>query len=77
MRSDNCKKLYTDRDKWIVAVISAVLFLIIASPFMYNFTNSITSSFGLVLADSRGYPLMSGLLVHALIFLLIIRLLMR
>ena len=75
--TDNCKKPYTDRDKWIVSIISAVLFLIIASPFMYSLTNSLTSSFGLILADSRGCPLMSGLVVHALIFLLIVRLLMR
>lgn len=72
-----CKKPYTDRDKWIVSIISGILFLIIASPFMYSLVNGLTSSFGLLTADSRGCPLMSGLIIHAILFVLVIRLLMR
>lgn len=74
---NDCKKPYTDRDKWIVAIISAILFLIISSPFMYSLINDFSSSFGLILSDGRGCPLISGLIINSLIFMLVIRLLMR
>ncbi len=72
-----CNKPYTTKDKWIVAIIAGLLFLLIASPFLYNAVNSVTSSFGLVMADGNGCPNMGGLLLHAIFFMLIVRLLMR
>ena len=71
-----CTKPYTDRDKWIVSVISAILFLVIASPFLYSITNMLTSSIGLTIATDKGCPYVSGLIIHAILFGLIIRLLM-
>ncbi len=70
-------KPYTSQDKWIVAIIVGLLFLLIASPFFYNAINSLTSSFGLVIVDADGCANIGGLLLHSIIFVLIIRLLMR
>jgi hypothetical protein len=58
-------------------MIAGLLFLLIASPFLYNVVNNLTSSFGLILADKNGCPNLGGLLVHAIVFMLIVRLLMR
>ena len=71
-----CNKPYTSKDKWIVSIIAGLLFLLIASPFLFNAVNSVTSSFGLIIANS-GCPNLGGLLLHAIVFMLIVRLLMR
>ena len=72
-----CMKLYTSYDKWFVSLISGLLFLLIASPFMYKLTDSLFSLIGLNLADSNGCPTMLGLVVHSIVFVLIVRLLMK
>lgn len=65
----------TSKDKWIISVISALLFLLIASPFMYMLTNRLTNSFGMI-TSIGGCPNIAGLIIHTLVFLLIVRLLM-
>ncbi len=72
-----CMKLYTSNDKWFISLVSALLFLLIASPFMYKLTDRLFSLVGLNIADSTGCPTMLGLGIHALVFLLIVRLLMK
>ena len=72
-----CDKPYTSKDKWIVAFVAALIFMLIASPFLYNVTNKVTLMFGLRIADDGGCPLLSGLIVHGVLFLLIVRLLLR
>lgn len=67
---------YSNQDKWIVSIVAGLLFLVIASPFLYGIVNSFTSSFGLVIASPDGCPNMAGLIVHAIVFVLIVRLLM-
>lgn len=71
------KKPYSDKDKWIVAIIAGLLFLLLASPFMYSLVNQVTKAVGMATADAKGCANGAGLLLHALIFLLIVRLLMR
>lgn len=70
-------KTYSSQDKWIASIIAGLLFLLIASPFLFNAVNSITSSFGLVICDKSGCPNMAGLVLHAVVFVLIVRLLMN
>jgi hypothetical protein len=75
--TQQCNKPYTSKDKWIVSLIAGLLFLLIASPFLFAAVNNMTSSFGLTLASSQGCPNLAGLLVHGIFFMLIVRLLMR
>lgn len=72
-----CAKLYTSEDKWMVAVFAGLLFAILASPFVFRFTNGLTAALGFEIADSEGCPNMIGIALHAVVFILIVRLLMR
>lgn len=65
-------KSLTDKDKWIIAIVCGVLFLVIAAPFFYNIANGTTSAFGLKIADN-GCPNLAGLLIGAVIYTLILR----
>lgn len=73
----NSEKQLTSKDKWVIALLSGLLFLLVASPFMFNVMNSLTSSFGLTIADGSGCPNLGGLMLHAIVFMLIIRILMK
>jgi len=77
MASDDCNKHVTSKDKWIISIISGLLFLLIASPFLFTLVNDITKRVGLTVASASGCPTTSGLLLHALVFILITRILMR
>ena len=72
-------KPYTAKDKWIVAIIAGLLFLLISSPFFFSIINKFTSFafFGLNTTDSSGAPNLIGLVLHSLIFIIIVRTLMR
>jgi hypothetical protein len=72
-----CMKPYTSKDKWIVSLIGGLLFLLIASPFLYEAVDSLTSSFGLKIADRDGCPNLAGVILHTGIFIVVVRLLMR
>lgn len=72
-----CHKPYTSQDKWIVSIMAGLLFLLIASPYLYSVISSLTSSVGVPTATEEGVPNLLGLLVHGLIFVLVVRLLMR
>lgn len=73
-----CEKLYTNKDKWLVSLLASLLFLLIASPWAYRVTNSIFEGIGLKTAkDKDGCPTGTGLLIHGLVFLFIVRALMR
>ena len=72
-----CDKPYTSNDKWTISIVSGLLFLVAASPYTYNLTNSVTKRFGLVIADAQGCPNLAGILVHGIIFVLLLRLMME
>jgi hypothetical protein len=63
----------TSQEKWKISAFSAVLFFIVASPFLYSLVNSITSRLGLPIANN-GCPTYLGLFIHALVFMLLVRL---
>jgi hypothetical protein len=73
-RSD--KKPLTNKDKWVIALLSGLLFLLIASPFLFSAMNGVTSSFGMTIASPNGCPNLGGLLLHTIVFILVIRVLM-
>ena len=70
----DCKCL-SNSQKWLVSFYTALLFLLIASPFMYRVTESLTNLMGLNTSND-GCPNMYGLLLHGLVFFLLVRLLM-
>jgi hypothetical protein len=65
-------KSLTEKDKWIVAIICGLLFLVIAAPFFYNIANGTTSAFGLKIANN-GCPNLAGLVIGAALYMLILR----
>lgn len=68
----------TNRQKWLISLYSAILFLIIASPFAFKLVNGLSMSlFGVETADNEGCPNTVGLLVHTVVFLLIVRAIMQ
>jgi len=75
--ASNSDKQLTSKDKWVIALLSGLLFLLVASPFLFNVVNGATSSFGMTIADHNGCPNLGGLMLHAIVFMLIIRLLMK
>lgn len=74
----NVKKPYTSKDKWIVSILSGLLFFLLASPFMFDLTNGLTKLFGLrtVNIETR-IPTIFGLTLHAFVYMVIVKLLMR
>lgn len=72
----SCKTAFTMRDKWIVALIGGLLFLLVSSPFLYEAVDALTTSFGLKIS-SDGCPNLGGLMLHSAVFAGITRLLMR
>lgn len=76
-KTHSCLKPYTTKDKWIVAMIGGLLFLLIGSPFLYEAVDSLTSSFSLKIADDNGCPNLGGVILHSAVFTIVTRLLMR
>jgi len=68
----------SSRDKWVAAVIAALIAFLVFSPFALNLTNSlINPALGIDIARQDGHcPSLAGLAVHAALYLVILRLLM-
>ena len=60
-------------DKWLCALYVTILFLVVSMPVTYKFTNALLKGV-CVLASKNGCPTMCGILVHALVFLMLLRL---
>ena len=68
----------TDREKWIISIISAILFYIIALPQTYEcVTNPIFENTIGIKLEKKGKPTVIGVLIHAVVFLLIVRYMME
>ena len=63
----------TNGDKWLCALYVTILFLVVSMPVTYKFTNALLKGV-CVLASKNGCPTICGILVHALVFLLLLRL---
>jgi hypothetical protein len=67
----------TNSMKWWLAILLGVLFFVIAFPGTYNLTNAIWTSLGLPsFLTAPGCPTTLAVLIHALVFALIVRLLL-
>ena len=73
---DDVKIRLSDKDKWLIAVIIGVLFLILAAPLIFKFSNVIFKPLKLPTIKENGMPTIFGLLLHTIVFILILRLLM-
>jgi hypothetical protein len=69
------KKPLGEGQKWMISLWSALLFLIIASPFMFKNTGWFFSKVGLK-TQQGGCPNWWGLIIHAIVFALLIRVMM-
>ena len=72
-----CSSKPNNMDKWRYTLITTVLFLIIVNPMTYKLTNQLFSKFlGSIANGSSGCPSMVGILLHAVVFTLLLRVLM-
>ena len=71
----NNNKKESDK-KWKISAWSTVLFLVISAPFVYGVTNALTSKVGLE-TSVQGCPTTTGLVLHAVVFLLLARAMME
>ena len=65
----------TSEEKWQISLLSAVVFFVVASPFLFGLVNSLTSRLGLRILVG-GVPTYLGLAIHAAVFMLITRAMM-
>ena len=72
-----CAKPYTSKDKWCISLILGILFVLIASPFFYKVINNLTKKVKFVTATNTGRPNVLGLLLHGLIYILVVRWLIK
>jgi len=64
--------------KWGISLYSAILFLVIASPILFKLVNNLTVNFaGVSIVNENGCPNIIGLILHALVFMIIVRLSME
>lgn len=67
----------SDTDKWFVAIIIGIVFLILAAPLVFKFSNMIFKPLKLPTIKENGTPTIFGLLIHTIVFIIIVRLLMH
>ncbi len=67
----------TNFDRWLIAVIIAIIFFILALPFVFGLTNKATKLMGFTTVTAEGTPNLVGVIIHTIIFLILIRLLMH
>ena len=61
--------------KWKYTLITTVIFLLIANPYTYQLVQAVLGKF-IKIAKHAGCATIAGLLVHAVVFTLILRLIM-
>ena len=78
MYNKKSKMTISNEKKWMISFISAIVFFIIASPEVYKFTNSILEPyFCIKTIDDTDTPTRAGVLIHAVVFMSVTRLLMN
>ena len=60
-------------DKWRISLFSVVLFLLVVSPITYKLTNKIFGKLLGKIADANGSPTWTGIILHAVVFMLLVR----
>jgi hypothetical protein len=67
----------SNADKWRFTLYTTVLLLILFNPWMYKLVHRLLSFLIGPIANKEGCPTMLGFIVHAIVFTVILRLLMR
>lgn len=70
-----CKMKPSSLDKWRYTLYTTVLFLIIVNPYTYLFVNSILK-YVFMVCNKNGCPTPFGIVIHAIVFTLLLRVLM-
>lgn len=72
------KSAPSNSTKWKISILSGIIFLIISAPLLYKLTDGLLKKISpnLSLCNSDGCPTQLGLIVHAIVFILITRMLM-
>lgn len=73
-KKDECIKPPDSMDKWLISLLSGLVFVIIASPAFSNIVEAFLSSLGMQ-RHTLGNK-MTRLIVQAIIFVLIVRIMM-
>ena len=77
MDEDNDEKELDGNEKWLIAVLLGIVFLIVASPLVFRFSNSIFGYIGWNTTKPSGSPTPFGWIIHVIAFIIIVRLLMK
>jgi hypothetical protein len=72
-----CERQPSNQEKWTIAFMAGILFLIISSPFLYGVVNRITSYFGVKIIENNGSPNITGMVLHAVVFIIVVKYLMK
>ena len=67
----------TNEDKWRWTLLTVIIFLLVINPYTYIAVNAVLSNVGLNIADKSGCPTLTGLAVHTIVFMLLLRLVME
>ena len=67
----------TNMEKWYYTLITTVIFLFVTNPLTYVFVNGTLGRFiGKKISSASGCPTMFGLILHAIVFTLVVRVVM-
>ena len=63
--------------KWYISLLSGILFLIVSLPQLYSFVHSIVNRFtSYDVINTHGCPTITGVLLHSIVFVFIVRICM-
>ena len=65
----------SSQDKWKYTLYTTIIFLLVANPYTYQFTQILLGKF-IRIADKSGCPSLIGFLLHAVVFTLVLRAIM-
>lgn len=74
---DNKDDEIDSNEKWRISILLGVAALLIFSPVIFSFSNSILSYVNLHTQDKKGRPTVSGWIIHTAIYIAIVRILMK
>jgi len=59
--------------KWQITLFSALIFLVVVSPYTYRLTQRLLGGLIGKIAESNGCPTTLGLFVHTIVYILLVR----
>lgn len=59
--------------KWQISFFSAFIFILVVNPYTYQFTQKVFGRFLGRIAEANGCPTITGLVLHTLVYILLVR----